>query len=166
VDAPDDRSFARAPRVADLARICRALNAAGARYMLIGGFAVIAHGAGRTTQDIDLLVDDSPDNVARVTEALGVLEDHAAREVRPDDLKNYTVVRVADEVVVDIMSRACGVTYADAIADADTFQIQGVDVPVASKRTLIRMKDTARPTDRADREYLQARLQEEDREGT
>jgi Nucleotidyl transferase of unknown function (DUF2204) len=163
VDAPDDRSFARAPRVADLARICRALNAAGARYLLIGGFAVIAHGAGRTTLDIDLLVDDSPENVARVTEALGVLEDHAARDVRPDDVKNYVVVRVADEVVVDIMGRAGGLNYADAIVDAETFQIQGVDVPIASKRTLIRMKNTVRPSDRADREYLQARLDEEDR---
>lgn len=32
--------------------------------MLIGGFAVMAHGAGRFTKDIDLLVDDSPENAS------------------------------------------------------------------------------------------------------
>ena len=161
MDAPDDRSYARAPQIADLARICHALNEAGARYVLIGGFAVIAHGASRTTQALDLLIDDSPDNVARVTQALGILADNAARDVAPDDVHRYTVVRVADEIVVDLLGRACGVTYADAIPDAERMDIGGVLVPVASKRTLMLTKDTARPTDRADREYLQALLHEE-----
>jgi hypothetical protein len=47
--------------------------------VLIGGFAVIAHGGARTIKDIDLLVDPSPDNVARVREALQILEDQSAR---------------------------------------------------------------------------------------
>jgi hypothetical protein len=45
VDDPDDGSYARAPEPADVIRICRALNEASARYVLIGGFAVIAHGS-------------------------------------------------------------------------------------------------------------------------
>jgi len=60
VDDPDDDRYSRAPEPDDVVRICRALNEAGARYLLIGGFAVIAHGAGRFTKDIDLLVEDSP----------------------------------------------------------------------------------------------------------
>jgi hypothetical protein len=66
LDDQDDDRRARAPEPDDVVRICRALNDAGARYLLIGGFAVIAHGAGRFTKDIDLLVDDAPANVARV----------------------------------------------------------------------------------------------------
>lgn len=163
MDGSEHGSHARAPRVDDLARIFQALNAAEARYVLIGGFAVIAHGAGRTTQDVDLLVDDAPANVARVTQALAVLADHAALDVAPDDVRRFTVVRIADEIVVDLMARACGVTYAEAIRDAETFEIGGVDVPVASKRTLIRTKDTVRPSDRADCEYLEARLADENR---
>lgn len=69
--------------------------------MLIGGFAVIAHGGARTTRDIDLLVDDSPENIARVRSGLRILADHAAEEVGDQDVRRYTVVRVADEVVVD-----------------------------------------------------------------
>jgi hypothetical protein len=53
VDPSDDRSYARAPEVDDLVRIRRSLNEAGARYVLIGGFAVIAHGGARTTRDIE-----------------------------------------------------------------------------------------------------------------
>lgn len=86
MDAGDDAAFARAPEPEDLARICRALNEHGARYLLIGGFAVIAHGAGRFTKDIDLLIDDSPDNVARVRAALSVLADNAVAEVADDDV--------------------------------------------------------------------------------
>ena len=65
MDEQHDPAYARAPEPQDLVRLCRALNGAGARYVLIGGFAVIAHGRGRFTKDIDLLVDDAPENVDR-----------------------------------------------------------------------------------------------------
>jgi predicted nucleotidyltransferase len=158
VDDAHDGPYAREPQFADLVRICRALNDAGARYVLIGGFAVIAHGGARTTKDIDLLIDPSPFNVARVREALGILEDQAVREVADDDVAHYTVVRVVDEVVVDLMGRACDVEYEAAIADAVTLTFDGVPVPVASPETLIRTKNTIRPSDEADRRYLQALL--------
>jgi hypothetical protein len=40
-----------------------------------------------------------------------------------------------------------------------------VTIPLASKRTLVRTKDTVRPTDAADREFLQALIEAEEREG-
>jgi predicted nucleotidyltransferase len=86
------------------------LNQAGARYVLIGGFAVIARGGVRTTKDIDLLIDASPENVARVKQGLRVLEDKAVDEVADDDVVRYAVVRIADEVVVDLMARRAGST--------------------------------------------------------
>ncbi len=160
--ADDDRRYVRVPETLDLARICRALNAVGARYILIGGFAVIAHGLGRPTKDIDLLIDDSPANVARVKEGLAVLEDNAAAEIDPGDVQRYTVVRVADEVLVDLMGRACGVTLAEAEQDAEIIEIEGVPIPVASKRTLIRTKHTLRPSDHSDVAYLEALLRSEE----
>jgi hypothetical protein len=157
----DDRDYVRLPEIEDVVRICRSLNEAGARYLLIGGFAVIAHGLGRTTQDIVLLVDDAPDNIARVKAGLGVLADGAARDIDDGDIRKYTVVRVADEVLVDLLGRACGVTYADAAADAEAVELQGVQIPLVSKRTLIRTKDTVRPSDRADRQFLEALIRSE-----
>jgi hypothetical protein len=138
------------------------LNESGARYLLIGGFAVIAHGGARTTKDIDLLIDASPDNVARVKDALRILEDRAVDGVADEDVARYTVVRVADEVVVDLMGQACGLDYAEAAGDVERMTIAGVEIPVASVSTLIRTKQTVRPSDAADRRYLEMLRAERD----
>lgn len=53
MDDRRDAAHARAAEPQDLVRLCTALNQAGARYVLIGGFAVLAHNAGRFTKDID-----------------------------------------------------------------------------------------------------------------
>ena len=155
MDDADDRTYSRAPRLEDVARIERALHDSGARYVLIGGFAVIAHGGGRTTKDIDLLVDPAPENVALVRKALSILHDDAAADVRDTDVADYGVVRIADEVVVDLLSSACGVTWAEAAMDAFAFEVLGAPLIVASPRTLIRTKRTVRPSDAVDRTFLE-----------
>jgi hypothetical protein len=154
-DEPDVPEV-RPPTLDDIRRICQALDATGARYLLIGGFAVILHGGERTTKDIDLLVDPAPDNIARLKSALAVLEDNAAAEIVPDDLERYTVVRVADEVMVDLLGAACGVTWAEAQVSARRIDLDGTPVLFADKRTLIRTKQTLRPSDAADRAWLEA----------
>lgn len=165
MDEGDDSAYARAPQIEDLVRICRALNESEAHYLLIGGFAVIAHGAGRTTKDIDLLIDAKVENVARVKSALAILADNAAAEIEVTDFDHYSVVRVADEVIVDLLARACGVDYEDAAKDKELVEIDGVEIPIASKRTLVRTKDTVRPTDAADKQFLLALIDAEEREG-
>ncbi len=160
MDDHHDGPHAREPQIEDLARICASLNAAGAHYILIGGFAVIAQGASRTTKDIDMLIDTAPANIARIRTALGILEDQAVNEVADDDVSRYTVVRVADEFVIDLMALACGIDYTEAMKDAETIEVEGVPVIVASPATLIRTKDTFRPSDQADRRYLDALIAE------
>jgi predicted nucleotidyltransferase len=164
VDDQDAAAYARAPEPEDLVRICRALNDAGARYVLIGGFAVLAHGASRFTKDIDLLVDDAPENIARVKQGLAILADNAAADVADDDVRTYTVVRVIDEVIIDLMGRACGFSYADVAADLEWHDMAGVRVPVASPAALVRTKDTYRPQDAIDRSFLQQVLERRARE--
>ena len=118
------------------------------------GFAVIAHGGARTTKDIDLLIDAAPRKVARVRAALQILEDNAVKEVGDDDVARYSVVRVADEIVVDLMAKACGVDYAEASRDAVTMHFAGVPIPVASPETLLRVKNTVRPADAVHRQFF------------
>jgi hypothetical protein len=161
VDDAHDGPYAREPQIEDLVRICRALNDAGARSPLIGGFAVIAHGGARTTKDIDLLIDATPANVALVKQALRILEDHAVDEIADTDIERYAVVRVADEIVADLMARAGGIDYAEAATDAGRLTIDGVGIPLASLSTLVRTKNTMRPSDAADRRYLEERLRAE-----
>ena len=156
MDDERDREYSRAPEVADVTALCRSLNAAGASYLLIGGFAVIFHGAVRTTKDIDLLVDPGPANLERLRTALSSLPDRAVLEVEESDLRRYGVVRVADEVVVDLMASACGVTYREALeAGIERREVDGVVIPMASPETLIRTKQTYRPSDRADVAFLE-----------
>ncbi len=164
MDERDDSAYSRAPQVEDLVRICRSLNQRQARYLLIGGFAVIAHGAGRTTKDIDFLIDASAENVSRVRSALAILADNAAAEILDTDMERYSVVRVADEIIVDLLSRACGVDYDEAAGDEEVIEIDGVKIPIASKRTLVRTKDTIRPADAADKQFLLALIEAEERE--
>jgi predicted nucleotidyltransferase len=155
VDAGEDREYSRQPRPEDLVKICAALNAEGARYVLIGGFAVIARGLERPTKDIDLLIDGAPDNIERIKRALAVLPDNAVRDVRVDEIERYDVIRVADEVVVDLMTIACGVTWEEANRDSEILDLDGVEIPIAGLETLIRTKRTVRAHDAADREFLE-----------
>ena len=63
MDDAGDGVYSRAPELEDLLSLCQALNREQARYVLIGGFAVILHGFVRGTKDIDLLVDPEKSNV-------------------------------------------------------------------------------------------------------
>ena len=151
----------RTPLVSDLVVICRALNEQGAKYLVIGGFAVMQHGFFRTTADIDLLIEPSPENQARTKRALEVLPDKAVRELGNDDLRNYVVVRVCDEVVVDLMMSACGIAYDEAAPEIQTFVIDGVPIPFASAKLLLRTKQTYREKDAEDRMFLARKLAED-----
>ena len=71
----------RPPTLEDLKRVGAALNAANAKYLVIGGFAVNYYGLTRATEDLDLLIAQDPDNIERVKEALCVLPDQAAKDL-------------------------------------------------------------------------------------
>lgn len=147
----------RLPEIEDLISICRRLNELGAQYVVIGGFAIITSGMARTTGDVDLLIDTTAENEALVFKALEMLPDHAVTELDPGDVSKYTVVRVVDEVVIDLMQSACGIAYGDAIEDVIVRDIGGVLIPFASPRLLWKMKaPTRREKDAPDIFFLQS----------
>jgi hypothetical protein len=159
VVAPDDDApETRPPTLADLVALCHNLNEARARYVVIGGMATIQAGFTRTTEDIDLIVDTAPANIACLPAALMRLPDGAIREMADSDLDEYVVVRVADEIVVALMKRACGVEYAEAAELVDRVTIDGVSIPFANVELLWRTKQALRERDAVDRTFLAARL--------
>ena|SRR5436190_9952105 len=145
---------ARPPTLEDLLDLCRRLNEAGAKYIVIGGMAIIQHGFVRATEDIDLLVDASAENFEKIKSAMLGLPDGAIREIGPDDLNQYVVVRVGDEFVVDLMKAACGVEYAEASGEISLITIEGVNIPFATPKLLWRLKQTHREKDKLDRLFL------------
>jgi len=68
------------------------------------------------------------------------------------------VVRIADEIVVDLMLSACGVGYDDAVSEIESVVIQGVPIPFASAKLLLRTKQTYRDKDIPDRIFLEQKL--------
>ena len=91
------------------------------------------------------------------------LPDNAIALMEDDEVQRYSVVRIADEIVVDLMKKAGAVDYDDAVAAGlDVFELEDVEIPLASKQTLIRTKDTVRPADAADVGFLQLRIELED----
>lgn len=130
----------RQPTLEDLRDLCRELNVRGTRYVVIGGFAVRAAGYIRDTMDVDLLVARDRENEARVFSALSTLPDNAVRELQPGELQQYNVIRVADEVLVDLMGSAGSIEYEEASRDVVIRDVDGVPIPFASPRLLWRMK--------------------------
>src|SRR5436190_11310317 len=106
------------PAQLPLLRVCQLLNELGARYLVCGAQACILHGLVRTTEDVDILIDPTEENCQRVIAALAGMEDGAARELTPRDILENVVVKVADEVEVDISTKAWKVTYQDGVAKA------------------------------------------------
>jgi hypothetical protein len=154
-EAGEGELISRAPTQADVVNLCRTLNELGVKYLVVGGFAVIHSGYPRTTGDLDFLMETSAENEARMYQALEILPDKAVRELKAGEVSQYVVVRVCDEIVVDLMASASGIEYAEAILDSVVREIDGVAIPFASPRLLWRMKvNTHREKDAPDLLFL------------
>ena len=156
-ELPDEAEelISRPPQRDDVVGLCRELNRLGAKYVVVGGFAVIEAGYSRTTGDIDLLVDPAADNEVRVFEALATLPDGAVREPDPGDVAKFTVVRISDEVLVDLMATASGISYEEAKGHVHVRELDGVEIPFANPDLLWRMKSRSiRPKDQGDLYFM------------
>jgi hypothetical protein len=105
--------------------------------------------------DIDLLIDPELGNETRVFDALAILPDGAVRELDAGDVEKFTVVRVSDEVMVDQMSKASGISYEEAKSHVHVRELDGVKIPFANPDLLWRMKSRSmRPKDQGDLYFL------------
>jgi hypothetical protein len=155
-DEPEpSREVTRVPTDADLVSLARELNRLGVAYVVVGGFAINRLGFVRATEDIDLLIARDLANQALIKQALEILPDRAIRELGADDIAQWVVVRVNDDITVDLMTEACGVRYEDAMSGIETEVIDGVPIPFAGAELMLRMKQSPREKDAADRSFLQ-----------
>ncbi len=115
---------------------------------------MVLHGFNRGTEDIDLLVDKVESNIALLKKALSILPDNAVSEVLDTDIEEYGVVRVADEVVVDLMGSACGIDFKSAESQIEWHELDGIKIPFASAELMLKTKETLRDKDEIDRLYL------------
>jgi hypothetical protein len=142
----------------DLIDVCRALQAHGVRYILVGGHAVRLNGIVRATEDVDILVPFDIANGRRLIEGLGFLEsardiDPAwfSREANQPDVEN---IRVADRIVVDILFAVNGETYDTLQPHVRVLEIEGVSIPVLDIDGLLKAKTDYREKDLLDKAML------------
>ncbi len=68
--------------------ILRVLNEAGVRYVIVGGFAVNAHGYVRFTSDIDIVISLQANNILSGLKALFSISFRPAIPISPEDFAN------------------------------------------------------------------------------
>jgi hypothetical protein len=154
--------------------LLRALHEAGVRHIIIGGFAVNAHGVIRPSRDLAIVPDPAPDNLRRLAQLLADIDarhvglgDLRADEfqfdpTRSDDLEagvNFRLeTRLGD---LDVMQWVAGIdtepAYEALTADAVAGELGGIPLRVCGLDHLIAMKRAAgRPRDLDDLQRLGA----------
>lgn len=153
-------SIARPATLEDVKKLVRALNDSGVKYILIGGYALYAHGYRRATEDIDILIPKSRTAGEAVKQALMQLPDQVARDIDPAWIEQGETIRVVDEFVVDILMNACGETYESLERFIQIIDIDGLGVTTLDIEGLLRTKQSVRDQDKADKVVLEKALEQ------
>ena len=127
-------------------------------FMLVGAYAVAAHGLPRATGDIDLWVKCSEKNAERVWAAIMNFGAPLANISKQDFITRGNVVQIGvTPRRIDILTEITGVEYEEAKPQSITIEIEGMAIPVIGLAHLLQNKSAVgRPQDKAD----VARLQE------
>ena len=148
----------------EIIRVLRAFETAGLEYVLIGAAALGFHGIVRATEDLDLFIRATPENVERLRIALRQAydDDPHINEISSSDLLGeYPAVRYyppTGDLYFDVLTRLGESASFDTV-DAETKEIQGTKVRVATPLALYRLKkDTVRVQDRLDAGALRERF--------
>jgi hypothetical protein len=132
----------------------------GAEFVLVGGYAVAYHGHPRATKDMDILIRANPSNAERVYRALAAFgAPLESFEVEAKDFATYDgMLQIGlPPRRVDIINRADGLSFDEAIAEGSSFSLEGRLIPVIGREALIKNKRAAgRAQDVADVEILAA----------
>lgn len=136
----------------DFRDVLSLFNAEGVEYMVVGGYALAAHGLPRATGDIDLWIRPSAENAARTYRALLAFGAPADRFGEKDfesaDLRFQIGVPPSR---VDVITSIEGVHFDEAWTNREVVEVEGIQVSVIGRQELIRNKRAVgRPQDKAD----------------
>ena len=135
----------------DFREFLKLLNSEKVEYLVVGGYAVSQHGYPRPTGDLDIWIDSTAENAARVYDALRAfgapLTDLAPSELTQPDLVYQIGVPPRR---IDVLTSLTGLSFEEAwntkvagrIGEIDCFFI-GRDALIRNKRTLGRARDLA-----------------------
>lgn len=140
-----------------LLRLLARFGDEGVEYVLVGGQAVRLNGYVRATEDVDVLVRASRENGERIKRAMSFLPtaaelDPAWFEPQRGEVEN---IRVADELLVDLLFAANGETYETIQPHVRVLDIDGVTLRVLDIEGLLKTKTDYREKDILDKRVLE-----------
>lgn len=140
----------------DFSDILSALSGEKAEFLIVGVYAMAAHGLPRATGDLDVWVGTTGDNPQRVWRALqrfgATLEKVTLEDLTSENL--IFQIGIAP-VRIDILTSIDGVDFPTAWRERIEAQVEGMKVPVISRDLLARNKRASgRPQDVADLAWL------------
>jgi hypothetical protein len=140
----------------DFDEMLAALSAAGVEFLVVGAYAMAAHGLPRATGDIDIWVRPQQENAGRVMSALRTFGAPLFGLTIEDLLRVDTVFQIGVAPNrIDILTGITGVLFEEAWLNRLTVRIDDQLVPVIGRAELIRNKAaTGRPKDQADLIWL------------
>jgi len=148
----------------EIIRVLRAFETSGLEYVLIGAAAMGFHGLVRATEDLDLVIRATPENVERLRAALrqAYQNDPDIDEISADDLLgDYPAIRYyppTGDVYFDVLTRLGDAERFETV-EAEIREIEGARVWVATPAALYRLKKgTVRPIDHQDAAALRERF--------
>ena len=126
------------------------------KYLIIGGYAVGAYGYARATNDLDIFIDISDDNVKKLKQAcidFGIPENQISNELFTSD----RIIKIGDEPFkIELIKQLSRFSFSEVYAHKTTKEIDGLEVVLLSIEDLILSKKAAaRPMDLADLEVLE-----------
>ncbi|WP_175607523.1 DUF6036 family nucleotidyltransferase [Deinococcus marmoris] len=125
------------------------LNTFEVRYLLIGGYAVNLYGFVRTTGDMDFFIDLEASNIQKLVAAY---HEFGVGSVEAALFQPGKIVRMGvPPMRLEVLNRISGVDFAEAYAERETVELEGLSVPVISLRHLRANKvASGRPKDLGD----------------
>lgn len=127
------------------------------RFMIVGGFAVAAHGFPRYTKDLDIWIECSSDNATRLIVALDDFGFGSLGLTVQDFMTPDLVIQLGYEPNrIDLLTGLTGVRFEEAYPKRITANVDGVALPVIDRQSLAANKRAfGRPLDLADAEELE-----------
>lgn len=144
-------------------QVLAAFEREGVRYAIFGAAALNLHGLARFTEDLDLFIAPTADNIDRLRRALhSVFDDPSIEEITAADLLGeYPAVQYvppSGAFHLDLLTRL-GEAFAYEDLEIVRLPFDGLQVSVVSPQTLYRMKrGTVRLKDHADAALLKERF--------
>ncbi len=127
--------------------VCAVFNHNKVEYMIAGAHACALQGHIRATEDIDILIKNSPENLERTVMALMEIFPDLPEKITTHDISDNIVLKIADDIEVDVSISAWSVSYDEALPGKENTVIDGVDIPYLGIKELIRSKSTSREID-------------------